>query len=246
LEIYFRRIFDPKGDLRIVERSTGMEFRCKTASQRMFGETWRDHDYDVPRVLIRPGDLVIDIGGNHGFYTCYAAHFGARVIVFEPTPALFESLQENVRKNGLETQVKTCRQGVSNRAGTQEMILTDSLGGGMNTIVTEFAEKTQMIVADKISIELTTLEAIFAENQVARVRVCKLDCEGAELMILKEISVETARKVDAFVIEYHPPAYAVEDLIRLILSWGTHQVSYAEDKYCPREILRAVRNDLLV
>jgi hypothetical protein len=115
----------------------------------------------------------------------------------------------------------------------------------MNTIVGENAERMKIVVTEKIQVALTTFDDILAENQIDRVRICKLDCEGAEWMILKAINAETAAKVDAFVIEYHWAGYDVKELVRHVLSWGTHQVSYAEDKYCERMILRAVRTDLL-
>jgi len=245
LEIFYHRMFFPKGDVRVVDRASKTHVRCKVAAYQMFGEVWRDHDYDVPRIPIRTGDVVVDIGGNHGFYTCYAAHFGARVLAFEPAPVLFQYLEKNVKDNGFAERVTARCCAVSDRRGRVEMMLTESMGGGMNTIVREFAEKSKMEVSGRIEVELTTFDDILAENHIDRVRICKLDCEGAEWMILKAMNAQTAAKVDAFVIEYHSSGYDVKDLVRHLLSWDTHQVSYAEDKYCERIILRAVRNDLL-
>jgi FkbM family methyltransferase len=245
LEILYNRKFNPKGDVRVVDRASKTEVRCKVASYAMFGEVWHDHDYDIPRVPIRSGDVVVDIGGNQGFYSTYAASQGAKVLVFEPVPSLFKTLESNVAKNGLSSRVTASCCGVSDRKGQIEMILTDQLGGGMNTIVGQFAAQNQIEVSQKIQVELTTFEDILADNHVDRVRICKLDCEGAEYMILKAMTAETAAKVDAFVIEYHWAGYDIPELIRHILSWGTHQVAYAEDKYCERMILRAIRTDLL-
>lgn len=245
LEILFRRAFFPKGDVRVVDRATGTRVVCKVASYAMFGEVWHDHDYDIPKVPIRPGDVVVDIGGNHGFYTCYAARQGAKVLVFEPVPAVFEYLEKNVRENGLAGRVTARCCGISDRKGTIEMILSDQLGGGMNTIIGDFARQMELKVSNKIEVELTTFEDALAENHAERVRICKLDCEGAEWPILKAMTAKTAAKVDAFVIEYHWAGYGISDLVRHLLSWGTHQVSYAEDKYCERMVIRAIRNDVL-
>jgi FkbM family methyltransferase len=245
LEILYHRLFYPKGDVRVVDRASKTHVRCKVAAYRMFGEVWHDQDYDIPRVPIRSGDVVVDIGGNHGFYSCYAARLGAKVLAFEPVPVLFQYLEKNVKENGLAERVVARCCGVSDRPGRMEMVLSDALGGGMNTIVGEFAERMKIEVSEKIQVMLTTFDDILAENRVDRVRICKLDCEGAEWMILKAMNADTAAKVDAFVIEYHWAGYDVKELVRHVLSWGTHQVSYAEDKYCQRMILRAVRTDLL-
>lgn len=246
IEMALHRAFDPRGEMRVVDRASGTHVRCKVAAYGMFGEVWHDHDYDIPRVPLRPGDVVVDIGGNHGFYTCYAARLGARVLAFEPVPALFEQLEENVKANGLADRVAARCCGISDRPGQAEMILSDELGGGMNTMVSDLVQQMAIQPTGKIQIELTTLEAALAENRVDHVRICKLDCEGAEWPILKAMTADTAEKIDAFVIEYHWAGYGVSDLIRHLLSWGTHQISYAEDKYCERMIIRAVRTDLLI
>ena len=60
-------------EFRIVDRRSGVVCRCRPAAHRMFGEVWFDRDYDVPGLVLRPGDVVLDIGGNQGFFACYAA-----------------------------------------------------------------------------------------------------------------------------------------------------------------------------
>jgi FkbM family methyltransferase len=51
--------------------------------------------------LIKPGDLVIDVGANIGLLTVPMAQQGANVLAFEPQPKMFELLEENVRQNNL-------------------------------------------------------------------------------------------------------------------------------------------------
>ena len=63
-----------------------------------------ERDYDVPRMQIRPNDIVVDIGANQGVFTCYAAYHGARVYAFEPFPQSFETLQENVREQWIRKE----------------------------------------------------------------------------------------------------------------------------------------------
>jgi hypothetical protein len=45
------------------------------------------------RCCQRPGGLVVDVGGNFGWYTLYSLALGCEVVVFEPVPAFHEVLR---------------------------------------------------------------------------------------------------------------------------------------------------------
>ena len=57
---------------------------------------------------IRPGDVVVDLGANVGYYTILRGKLVGeigRVYAFEPDPVGFEILRRNVRLNGLHNVV---------------------------------------------------------------------------------------------------------------------------------------------
>src|ERR1700693_118071 len=67
IEILWQRLRESSlMEFRIVDRRSGVVCRCRPAAQRMLGEVWFDRDYDVPGLILRPGDIVLDIGGNQG------------------------------------------------------------------------------------------------------------------------------------------------------------------------------------
>jgi FkbM family methyltransferase len=240
-QIMLNRKFNPTGMMRVVDRHSRVSCLCTVGSYRMFGEVWHDKDYDVPRVPINKGDVVLDIGANQGFFSCYAADQGAQVYAFEPSPDSYQTLQSNIKTNGFDDRVVAKPWAVGAENGTVELICSDWLGGGMNTTKPEFATNVGMNITNKVAqIPCYSLSHLIAEFGLAQIKICKLDCEGAELDILKGLKPEDRTKITAFVIEYHPQAYALKDLTDLLLSWGTHQVSFAEDKYCTRQMLRAV------
>ena len=57
----------------VKDRKSGVTCASRRGAEKLFGEIWFDHDYDVPGVILGPKDIVLDIGANQGFYTCYAA-----------------------------------------------------------------------------------------------------------------------------------------------------------------------------
>ena len=83
--------------------------------------------------LLRPGELLLDIGANIGSYTVLAATVAqARVIAFEPHPRTAAALERNVAHNRLGERVDVRRVALSDADG--EGALTDGLDA-MNYLV---------------------------------------------------------------------------------------------------------------
>jgi FkbM family methyltransferase len=232
------KLFDVK------DRASGVACWCTPGSHRMFSEIWFYKTYDVPGVSLRPGDLVLDIGANQGFYSCYAACQGASVIAFEPDTESYATLTRNLKRNGFTDLVSPRCQAVGNENGQVDFYITPMLGGGMNTTSVEFASFFSHTSTYKVDcVKLTDVLNVIPDK---RVRLCKLDCEGAELEILSGLSVSDAARIDAFALEYHPHAYSVDRLIKCMLSWGTHEVMFAPPRgAAPISIIHALSKSVL-
>jgi FkbM family methyltransferase len=216
------KLFDVK------DRASGVACWCMPDSHRIFSEIWFYEVYDVPGFSVRPGDLVLDIGANLGLYTYYAAYLGARVIAFELYAESFEMLNRNLKRNGFTDQVSARCQAVGKDSGLVDFYTTPVDGGGMNTMSTEFALRFNHEKSSKVGcVRLTDVLNIIPDE---RVRLCKIDCEGAELEILSSLSVSNVRRIDAFALEFHPQAYSVDRLIECMLAWGTHEIMFVQSK----------------
>lgn len=67
------------------------------------------YERDKQRVfadIVKPGTLVFDVGAQAGFYTLAALKLRARVVAFEPSPVNIRSLQQHLRINGLQADVR--------------------------------------------------------------------------------------------------------------------------------------------
>jgi len=196
----------------------------------------------VPGLAIRPNDVVIDIGANQGFFACYAAHKGAKVYAFEPEPENYSRLLYNVKQNALEDRIVARPWAIADHAGAADLKVSRDCGGSTSTIVSRFAENARLSVRDVIAVPCYTLSQALKLLSVDEVRLCKIDAEGAELQILSQLEVSLRMRIDAFVLEYHVGAYAMADLVSLLLSWQTHQVSLMDDKPYTGNVLRVVSN----
>jgi FkbM family methyltransferase len=222
----------------ISDRETRVTVGAEVKSYQMFGETWYNHDYDVPSCPLRANDSVIDIGANQGFFSCYAASKDARVWAFEPFPKSCSRLRANVERNGFSSSVTISQTAVSAVAGKATLLCSDFLGGGANTVVEAHARTLAMDFKETVEVDVVSIDAVIAEIP-GRIRLCKMDCEGSEYSIIRGISDPS--RIDSFALEFHPGAYRLGDLIEAITAWGTHQISFSRTAY----IIYAVRTQIL-
>jgi len=211
----------------------------------MFGSTWYSREYDVPYVPIREGDVVLDVGANQGFFTCYAASLGARVIAFEPNPESFESLQRNIERNRFTDKVTAKPWAISDENRMTKLSVSNELGGGMSTINPAFVRNTNLSVRKTFDVECRTLASVFELFSLRSVRLCKIDAEGSEIAILRTITRKELVNIDSFAMEIHPEAYRIEDLARIIFEWGTHQIGFNDTREFSSSIMRLISNRLL-
>ena len=63
----------------------------------------------IIKQIVRPGDNVIDVGANIGYYTVLFGHLvgqAGRVLAIEPDPETAELLRSNIRSNGLASRIE--------------------------------------------------------------------------------------------------------------------------------------------
>jgi FkbM family methyltransferase len=173
-------------------------------------------------VYTRPGfeigyeDTVVDIGANIGMFTLLASsRTRGPVIAVEPSPPQFEALEANVAANGVKN-VRTVHAAVSDCEGTVTLNIRRSPQG--STLFDAHAEKT---VAG-VEVPTITLEGLLSSHGLERVDYLKMDCEGAEGLILPSTPPAVLNGVRRMVFEFHDHLSPVnhEELQRLMEAAG--------------------------
>lgn len=227
----------------VVDKQTGTQMYCPPDGFQILSEAWYNRDYDVTEVPLRPGDMVVDVGANHGYFTCYAAAKGAEVLAIEPSSANFALLQKNVELNNWQRQV-TCRQlaiGATN--GETLLYQFGRYAGALHAIHPLYAERNSGQPLETLATERVqqhTLAEVLEQFGATSIRMLKLDVEGMELEILKSIPVELARNIDCIVMEYHH-VYDVKEVYAVASTLGCFEVSLANQlPWAARQIIRLV------
>jgi FkbM family methyltransferase len=128
---------------------------------------------------IRPGDVVLDIGANIGYYTLQFARLVGplgKVIAFEPDVKNFALLERSVRENGF-TNIELVNAAVSDTCGRAALHHSPSNPGDHRLYHTG-EDRTTTDVA------VTTIDAFF-RNRDRRVDFIKIDIQGGEPRALK-------------------------------------------------------------
>jgi FkbM family methyltransferase len=153
-----------------------------------FDEIFGRRLYDFPAGA--PDPLIIDCGANIGLATIFwKQRFPAsRIIAFEPDPAVFAALEQNVRTFGLH--------GVTLHASavwTAETSLEFRAEGGASGRLAPGAQGDRILRVPTVRLR---------DFLSGRVDLLKVDIEGAETEVLADC-VDRLGDVDRLFVEYH-------------------------------------------
>lgn len=128
--------------------------------------------------LVKPGNNVLDIGANIGFYTNIFSELvglNGNVFAFEPEPINFKYLQQNCK--GL-TNVKLNNQAVSDKTGTLKIYLSKMLNVDHRTYkIDDYSEIKE--------IDAITIDEYLKANSNPKIDFIKMDIQGFEMSALK-------------------------------------------------------------
>lgn len=132
-----------------------------------------DGDYErEPGFAPKPGEIVVDLGGNLGVFATRAAKLvgpSGRVVAVEPHPANFARLKANAERNGLDW-LTPVRAAAGEAEGTAELFEHDR---GINHSLVRSSG-----AAGRVAVRVTTVDALARELGLARVDMIKVDIEG--------------------------------------------------------------------
>jgi FkbM family methyltransferase len=137
-----------------------------------------------PRVVIEPGDVVLDLGSNIGEFAFGASATASRVVAVEPDPVAAACLRANeARYPNVEVWEKLLWK------GEEDLTFTLAYDNADSTLFSVDPGKER----GRVTLRSTTLDAVVAEAEVERVDFFKLDAEGAEPEVLMGASATLAR-----------------------------------------------------
>jgi FkbM family methyltransferase len=184
--------------------------------------------YALDAYRLRQTDLpmrarIVDIGANIGVFSIMVDElFAANVLAFEPAPAAFSKLRDNVNTNPLTGNVVCNPIAIVGNDGGGTIKFYEAIDSATSSVVSANSE-----VGTWIDVPCASLDKILSDGN--DVDLLKIDIEGAEYSLIRDASVETLRRVRKIVLEYHPTEQGnLEMLVDRLRSAG-----FAETDRCP-------------
>lgn len=159
-------------------------------------------DIQHAKRLVRPGDVIFDVGANFGHYAVTLADAAQRkceVHAFEPFPPNTKRLRTNIRLNGMENIIQVHPVGLSDAVGVGKMMTRADNSGAATLAVTEEGAVAAQGIA------LTTMDAFCEEHRLAKLDFVKIDVEGFEERLLAGATASLRRWTPLVLIEFDPP-----------------------------------------
>ncbi len=153
---------------------------------------------------------VVDAGAHVGGFTLWAARrANCRILALEPNPETYELLAENVRRAGILSRVTLFNAALAGGSGTRTLHTPPGPSHGDSVAI----EKG----GGSVEVRAMTLSELLASGGIEHVDLLKLDVEGAEYEVIKEIHLDLLRGAGVIMIECHDvpgqsPALIVDKL----------------------------------
>jgi FkbM family methyltransferase len=196
-------------DRALTELSTGQPFFVNTrdvwiTTWIVRGGTWETFVDDILCGVTRPGDTVLDVGANMGYYSVKLASIvgpSGSLVAFEPNPELFSILKDNIDINGLApwSTVYQCALGDAEGVASLNFEYRNMGGGSISNAAASDHQQTHLVRVAK------------GDDVIDRTKVfdvMKFDIEGYEALAALGLADTIQRSTNsAMVVEVYPPAW---------------------------------------
>lgn len=159
-------------------------------------EVWRDDTYTLTEAMV--DGAVIDGGAHVGAFSILAAALGAaRVLAFEPHPATFARLRDNITLNNREAVIDAEPYALWPTHGIARITGSDC---SAHVVDLDESPSSTALLVTTTTLEEAIRSACDGGGEVACV---KLDIEGGEYDVLGAVSDDWLGRVRHLVMEFH-------------------------------------------
>ena len=183
----------------------------RTPLPSIIQEIFIENCYGLDNISFGKGDVIIDIGAHIGVFSIYLAKKfpEVKILAFEPSEIIYNLLSKNISLNN-----------VKNVSTFNSAVYKDSLSE-VNIYFDESCSMASNIFFKKKyynKVKTISLDDIIKNNNIKKVKLLKMDCEGSEYDIIYNSKLFNNKNIEKFAIEIHEiPGQSYKKLLNYIL-----------------------------
>jgi FkbM family methyltransferase len=176
----------------------------------------------IQATTLKDTRTICDIGAQFGLYSLWFGRAFAAddlaIHAFEPSPATFERLRDNLEINGMKSVIPV-RAACSSASGTTQFFVRPS--SSTSSLLNRDEE-----VLEQITVQTVSLDDYFLSRGQPSPELLKIDVEGAGAFVLEGASQVLRAKRPVIVFDSHSPEEdsAVSNLC-LTLKYGAYRIT---------------------
>jgi FkbM family methyltransferase len=202
-------------------------------------------ELDLIPFAVRPGDTVLDVGANYGYYTyplSRAVGPSGRVYAFEPVPFTYATLARVTRLLGLRNVVLVPK-GCSDAAGVVEFSVPVQKSGAPSAGQAHIGSRNDKRAGAESQVRWARTTPVRCEvvalddylPPIANLSLIKCDIEGAELLAFRGAGRMIERHRPSVICEINPWfldgfGLRLDDLISFFVDRGYQLYRYTREK----------------
>lgn len=157
------------------------------------------------------GDFAIDVGAHIGHHTvtirqCVGAD--GRVWAFEPNPKNADYINKTLDRNEWDN-VELFSIALSDTESSDQLLLPNS--GNTGVAFLPDANTADADTVDSYTVETRQLTSVLNERQINKIDLLKIDVEGGETAIIRDISPHL-NDIETIILEFHTQMLNEEDV----------------------------------
>lgn len=144
---------------------------------------WEKETFRIIDAFTKETSTLLDLGAWAGPISLYAASQCKQVIAFEPDPAVFYQLEQNVKLNPkLSHKIKCFPYALAEESAKHRLFARKKYGESSTSLLQRSRDKLSDEICESIS-----LENFILQEKISRIDFIKMDIEGYEFKVLPQL-----------------------------------------------------------